>query len=139
MQFLDARLPARFWSKVAGRSRRAYRFAYQVLVGPIPSGFELDHLCRVRCCVNPDHLEPVTKAVNSHRGTSPAARHYAKTECVNGHPFDEQNTRRWRGRRFCKACIERSSAAWKARNPEAVKARAKRNYVTRRNKKEWSE
>lgn len=49
-------------------SRRAHRRFYEAAVAPVPEGLELDHLCRVRCCVNPDHLEPVTRAVNQQRG-----------------------------------------------------------------------
>jgi hypothetical protein len=49
----------------------AHRFAYEMLVGPIPEGLELDHLCRNRGCVNPDHLEPVTRQVNVLRGLVP--------------------------------------------------------------------
>ena len=45
-----------------------HRLVYTLLVGPIPEGYILDHKCRVRCCCNPDHLEPVTHAVNTHRG-----------------------------------------------------------------------
>jgi hypothetical protein len=54
---------------VSGTSTRAHRAVYTMLVGPIDPGLQLDHLCRVRACVNPDHLEPVTCAVNVRRGT----------------------------------------------------------------------
>jgi hypothetical protein len=89
----DDRLSERFWSKVVpepnsgcwlwigsvgkngyarfladGRTRNAHRYAYSILVGEVASDLELDHLCRVRCCVNPAHLEAVTKAVNVARG-----------------------------------------------------------------------
>lgn len=50
------------------RSITAHKFVYELLVGPTPDGMELDHLCRVRLCCNPDHLEPVTHAVNTARG-----------------------------------------------------------------------
>ena len=97
-----------------GKSRGAHIVAYEMLVGPVPDGLELDHLCRVRRCVNPAHLEPVTKAENVRRGTSPAltrARHKAKTHCGRGHPFDEANTRhRSDGSRQCIACKRRRNA-----------------------------
>jgi len=54
--------------KTGGRPRRAHRIIYERMKGPIPPGLDLDHLCRVRACVNPDHLDPVTKAVNTQRG-----------------------------------------------------------------------
>jgi hypothetical protein len=57
-----------------GLTRRAHRFFYETLVGPVPDGLELDHLCRVRHCVNPDHLEPVTHAENLRRGREARAR-----------------------------------------------------------------
>jgi len=54
--------------RLDGRTRRAHRVVYELLVGPIPEGLELDHLCRNHACVNPDHLEPVTHGENIRRG-----------------------------------------------------------------------
>lgn len=68
-------------------STGAHRWAYEFLVGPIPDGMFLDHLCRNTGCVNPDHLEPVTNAENVMRGFGPAANHARKTHCPKGHPF----------------------------------------------------
>lgn len=93
--------------RVSGRGRFAHRLAYELEIGPVPEGLELDHLCRVRICVNPDHLEPVTHAENMRRGSTGILR-VPQTHCVRGHPFDEQNTRWSKGRRICRAC----SAAW---------------------------
>ena len=75
-----------------GRGVRAHRFAYELLVGPIPEGLQLDHLCRNPGCVNPAHLEPVTGWENTMRGNTPAAINAAKAYCAKGHPLDEGNT-----------------------------------------------
>ena len=87
--------------------RIAHRVIYQHLLGPIPKGLELDHLCRVRCCVNPAHLEPVTKSVNQSRGAW-----HNKTQCAKGHLYDEQNTgRRTNGNRYCITCQRAANRA----------------------------
>lgn len=71
-------------------------------------GLELDHLCRVRCCVNPGHLEPVSHQVNALRGVSPTALNAAKTMCPVGHPYSIENTRiSAAGYRFCRECGRR--------------------------------
>lgn len=89
----------------AGRMVSAHRFAYERLVGPIPDGLTIDHLCRVPRCVNPKHLEPVTVRENTLRGESFSARNARKTHCIHGHPFDEANTiHRKGGRRECRIC-----------------------------------
>jgi hypothetical protein len=83
----------------------AHRLSYEWAKGPIPDGLEIDHLCRVRNCVNPDHLEAVTGAVNNLRGESAAARHSRKTHCPRGHAYSGQNLYRpKRGGRQCRAC-----------------------------------
>lgn len=88
-----------------GKNYRAHRLAYELLRGPIPSGLELDHLCRVKCCINPDHLEIVTSKVNTLRGTGPTAQNAIRTHCVNGHEFTLENTRIGTdGDRVCRAC-----------------------------------
>lgn len=96
---------------------RAHRWSYERWVGPIPDGLEIDHLCRVRACVNPDHLEPVTGAENNRRapGCQPKAR------CKNGHPFDEENTyiRKDRNKRECRACRREAWARWLLRSSTA--------------------
>lgn len=85
------------------RSVKAHRWAYQKLIGPIPLGLELDHLCRVRHCVNPSHLEPVTAQENSRRGLV-GAWQLAKVACPQGHLYDEANTYMYKGKRNCRAC-----------------------------------
>lgn len=92
----------RFWTGTG--SMQAHRFAYELLVGPIPEGLQIDHLCRVRRCVNPAHLEPVTQRENILRGTSPQAKNATKTHCPKGHPYNEENTRWHRGSRYCRVC-----------------------------------
>ncbi len=78
--------------RVDGRYQKAHRVAYELIVGPIPEGLELDHLCRVRNCVNPAHLEPVTHRENALRSPIMGGWHRGITHCLRGHPFDEANT-----------------------------------------------
>lgn len=69
-----------------------HRLVYEWLVGPIPDGLTIDHLCNNSLCVNPDHLEPATQRDNNMRGNSVAAVNARKTHCKHGHLFDEENT-----------------------------------------------
>lgn len=142
----DDRLPVRFWEKTQlsesgcwewtaqvghhgyarysqdSKSRKAHRVSYEALVAPIPDGLVIDHLCRVRHCVNPAHLEAVTNAENIRRGESkpPASqnnRSALKSHCTNGHAFSGDNLRiSPRGTRVCRTCqrtYSRESAARK--------------------------
>ena len=92
----------------AGRGRKgtvaAHRLIYEELIGPVPEGKELDHLCRQRACVNPWHLEAVPHAVNVRRGVSLLAQNARKTLCLNGHPLSGPNLYVYRGRRTCRVC-----------------------------------
>lgn len=87
---------------------RVHRFSYEENVEPIPHGLVIDHKCRVRCCVNPDHLECVTSGENVLRGIGPTAINANKTHCKYGHDLDENNTRvrfrEGRVRRECRVC-----------------------------------
>ncbi len=89
-----------------GKKRLAHRIAYELLVGPVPEGLQLDHLCRNRSCVNPAHLEPVTSRENTARGITLAAAQSALTHCVRGHGFGGDNLQyRANGRaRTCRMC-----------------------------------
>lgn len=71
----------------------AHRVAYELAVGPIPAGLVIDHLCRTRNCVNPDHLEVVPQRRNILRGVAFSAENAAKTHCLRGHEFTPENTR----------------------------------------------
>lgn len=87
-----------------GRSLVAHRFAYELLVGPIPEGMVLDHLCRNRACSNPSHLEIVTRGENTLRGETITAANRDKTHCKRGHEFDDANTYLRYGKRSCRTC-----------------------------------
>jgi HNH endonuclease len=132
--FADSRLEERFWSRICvaasgcwewngprdehnyGRisvgyfQHGAHRFVYQALVGPIPDGLQLDHLCRNPPCVNPAHLEPVTPRENLLRGDTIAAANAAKTHCPQGHPYSPENTRLASGKRRCRRCESAAGA-----------------------------
>lgn len=95
----------------------AHRVSYELLVGPVPDGLELDHLCRNRRCVNPAHLEPVTHRENALRGEAPSVRILRSGQCKNGHPHTEENAYWWKGKRYCAVCME-------VRNKDASAARS---------------
>jgi HNH endonuclease len=90
-----------------GKHQRATRVVWEEVVGPIPKGYEIDHLCRNTACVNPDHLEPVTHQENCRRGL--AGHHMQKrTHCQRGHELSAENTyHRSDGHRMCRTCIRR--------------------------------
>src|SRR2546427_10312178 len=99
-----------------GKMVKAHRFSYELHKGRIPEGMTLDHLCRVRCCVNPSHLEPVPMTVNVLRGIGATAVNSKKITCIHGHPFNAENTgKQTGGGRLCKICSRRIKANYKKR------------------------
>lgn len=138
--FGDERLPERFWSKTIERQdgcwewvgtrnqhgygqvlltrrkkRAAHQVSFEALVGPIPDGLVLDHLCRNHWCVNPRHAEPVTDRVNILRGEGIAAQLADRTHCRKDHEFSQENTYvTSQGHRKCKTCRRAHDAARQA-------------------------
>lgn len=99
--------------KLDGRTQRAHRVAYEIFVGPIPDGLQLDHLCCVRHCVNPSHLDPVTGRENTLRGNTIPALNLAKTHCPKGHPLSGDNLVPWEARqRSCRICVRDYQREW---------------------------
>lgn len=99
--------------------RRAHRVSYELFKCDIPAGLDLDHLCRVRCCVNPDHLEPVDRQTNCQRGETghiSGARKRAKTHCSQGHEYTPENTWVHKGARKCIICKLAATQRWYAKN-----------------------
>lgn len=102
------------------KSSSAHRVAYEYLVGPIPAGLQLDHLCRNPPCVNPAHLEPVTPKENNRRANEQDGRGAYKTHCPQGHPYSLENTRvnvdpSGQLHRSCRACGNAAQKAYQAR------------------------
>lgn len=167
MEFGDPRLPERFWNRVDrdgpvhpelgtpcwiwtgtpnpdgyGRIRISRKWAplvhralWELCVGPVAG--ELDHLCQVRLCVNGDHLEDVPHAVNVKRGRG--GQHWAdKTHCPRGHPYDEENTKIYRGSRHCRKCSTIRSREYRLKNPEKHREAVRRYRLKIKSQQEGS-
>lgn len=107
----------------------AHRVAYELSVGPIPDGLQLDHLCRVRHCVNPAHLEPVTQRENILRSEAPCAVVMRTNKCKHGHEFTDENTYVTpAGKRQCRVCIkDRLARCYAKREATGLPARGIRD------------
>lgn len=114
----------------------AHQFAYLHWRGVIPEGMEPDHLCRTPACVNPYHLEAVTRRENLIRGNSPVGLNFRKTHCIRGHLLAGDNLyavlRNGREHRHCRACLrDRARNAYRA-NPEKFRERKRKAYAPSR-------
>ena len=90
----------------SGATKRVHRVVYELLVGPIPDGLQLDHLCRNRGCANPSHLDPVDTRENTLRGVGLTSQNAVKTHCAQGHPFTGENLYLRTGSRRGRECRE---------------------------------
>lgn len=100
----------------------AHRFSYELLIGPIPEGLVIDHLCRNPSCVNPDHLEPVTQGENIRRGDNQGPIGRRASKCPLGHPYDEINTYiSPSGIRDCRECRREAGRRHRAKRRIAMR------------------
>lgn len=100
------------------RPAKAHRIAWYLLRGEIVDGLEIDHLCRNPPCVNPWHMDLVTHSENMRR--RPFNQHTGKTHCKHGHEFSAENTYVLKSRRYCRTCMYRRIAEYRARKRERV-------------------
>lgn len=108
---------------VNGAMKLAHRVSYELSVAEIPPGLVIDHLCRVRSCIEPSHLEPVTQRENVLRSpVAPGALNAAKTHCPQGHPYSPENTYVYYARNYTERICKTCRSAYQKRRYEARKA-----------------
>lgn len=101
--------------RINNKKKYTHRIVYELLVGPIPENKQIDHLCRNRCCCNPEHLEPVTPKENVNRGITEKP-HLIKEYCINGHLYSENTYDRPDGKgRNCVQCVRDRSREYQRR------------------------
>ena len=106
------RIPRKLGNKVV----YAHLYAYETLVGPIPEGYDIDHLCRNRACCNPGHMEPVTRSENMLRSPELGKGNLKKTHCPREHPLSGANLYVYPdGRRSCRECMRAATRKWRAK------------------------
>ena len=98
--------------KLKDKNMATHRFVYELIKGKISHELEIDHLCRNRKCVNPNHMEPVTHKINIQRGDS-GLHNALKTHCPQGHEYNKENTMFYRNLRKCRVCHKLHCKNWR--------------------------
>lgn len=107
-----------------GKRIRLHVEVWKTINGPVPEGLQLDHLCRNRACINPEHLEPVTSRVNTLRGEGPTAVNARKDVCDKGHALIPDNINMRRGRRHCRTCQQEHQRRYRETHRKELRAKA---------------
>ena len=112
---------------VKKKTRRAHRISYTLLRGEIPAGMTLDHLCRNRACVNPDHLEPVPLKENTARGAGYSATVHRTGVCGKGHSMEDAYPHPTTGKLWCRTCMNQTRHNRYVKTHPSARPYAKRN------------